>query len=116
MDVSYAFAGLLVSHRDSAADWYARLLGRPADMLPNDSEAAWQLSESVSLYLRVDPRRAGGGVFTVIVDDLDAVLAEIAARGLALGQMAFVGTAGRKCVVTDPDGNEVEIVELSKPA
>jgi len=43
MDVSYAFAGLLVSHRDSAADWYARLLGRPADMLPNDSEAAWQL-------------------------------------------------------------------------
>lgn len=116
MDVSYVFAGLVVSHRDQAADWYARLFGRPADILPNDAEAAWQLSESASLYLLADPARAGRGVFTVIVDDLDAVVAEITARGLSLGPTEHVGTAGRKCVVTDPDGNEVATVELSKPA
>jgi hypothetical protein len=92
MDVSYVFAGLVVSHRDRAADWYARLLGRPADMLPNDAEAAWQLSPSVSLYLLADPARAGRGVFTVVVDDLDAALAEMAARGLALGPTEEVGT------------------------
>jgi catechol 2,3-dioxygenase-like lactoylglutathione lyase family enzyme len=107
---------LVVSHRDQAADWYARLLGRPADMLPNDAEAAWQLAESASLYLLADPARAGRGVLTVIVEDVDAVVTEVAARGLALGPTEHVGTAGRKCVVTDPDGNEVAIVELSKPA
>jgi len=116
MDVSYVFAGLIVSHRDRAADWYARLFGRQADMLPNDAEASWQLSESASLYLLADASRAGRGVFTVVVDDLDGLLAEIAARGLALGPTEHVGTAGRKCVIADPDGNEVAIVELSTPA
>lgn len=113
MDVSYVFAGLVVANRDQAAGWYARLFGRPADMLPNDAEAAWQLSEFVSLYLLADPARAGHGVFTLVVDDLDGTLADIAARGLAHGPAEYVGSAGRKCVITDPDGNAVSIVELS---
>lgn len=114
MDVSYVFAGLVVSHRDQAADWYARLFGRPADMLPNDAEAAWQLADSASLYLLADPARAGRGVFTLVVDDLDGVRTDIAARGLPAGQVEQVGTAGRKCVLADPDGNTVSIIELAR--
>ena len=113
MDVSYVFAGLVVSDRDQAADWYARLIGRPADMLPNDAEAAWQLARSASLYLLADPARAGHGVFTFMVDDLDGVRAEITARGLTAPPAEQVGAAGRKCVITDPDGNTVSIVELA---
>lgn len=116
MDVTYVFAGLVVSHRDRAADWYARLFGRPADMLPNDAEAAWQLAKSVSLYLLADPARAGRGVFTFMVDDLDGVRAEITARGLTAPPADQVGAAGRKCVITDPDGNAVQIVELAASA
>ena len=82
-------------------------------MLPNDAEAAWQLTASTSLYLLADPARAGRGLFTVVVDDLDGVLAQIAERGLALGPAEHVGTAGRKCVIADPDGNEVAIIELA---
>lgn len=113
MDIGYVFAGLVVASRDRAADWYARLLGRPADMLPNDAEAAWQLADSTSLYLLEDPARAGRGVLTLIVDDLDDVVAEVAARGLSPGPPEDVGTAGRKSVLTDPDGNAVAIVELA---
>lgn len=116
MQVSYVFAGLVVSDRDQVAAWYARLFGRPADMLPNDAEAAWQLADSASLYLLADPQRAGRGVFTLVVEDLDGVLAEMAARGIAPGPVQPVGTAGRKCVISDPDGNAISIVELSKPA
>lgn len=112
MDVSYVFAGLVVGNRDSAADWYARLFGRPADMLPNDAEAAWQLGDASSLYLLADPDRAGRGVFTFVVDDLDAVLAEIAARGVELGPVDELTGIGRKCVTIDPDGNAVSIIEL----
>ena len=114
--ISYVFAGLVVANRDQAADWYARLIGRPADMLPNDSEAAWQLVGSASLYLLEQPQRAGRGVLTLVIDDLDAMLAEIAARGLAPGPVEDVGTAGRKSVLTDRDGNTVSIVELAGDA
>jgi predicted enzyme related to lactoylglutathione lyase len=116
MDVGYVFAGLMVANRDEAADWYARLLGRPADMLPNDAEATWQLADSASLYLLEDPARAGRGVITLVVDDLDTLLSGIGARGLDVSPTQEVGTAGRKCVISDPDGNEVALVELSKPA
>jgi predicted enzyme related to lactoylglutathione lyase len=113
MDVSYVFAGLVVANRDSAADWYARLFGRPADMLPNDAEAAWQLSDSASLYLLADPDRAGHGVFTFMVDDLDAVLAGVAARGIERRPVDAMPGIGRKCVIIDPDGNAVSITELA---
>lgn len=116
MDVSYVFAGLVVSHRDRAAGWYARLLGRPADMLPSDAEAAWQLADSASLYLLEDPARAGRGMLTLVVGDLAGVLSEIAARGLGPGPVEEVGTAGRKSVLTDPDGNAISIVQLADGA
>ena len=108
----YVFAGLVVADRDRAAEWYTDLIGRPADVLPNDAEAAWQLAESASLYIRADPARAGRGVLTLIVTDLDTRIAEITARGIAPGPVEVVGEAGRKCVITDPDGNELEIVQL----
>lgn len=112
MNVDYAFAGLVVSDRDRAADWYARLLGRPADMFPNDAEATWRLTESASLYLLADPSQAGRGVFLLIVPDLDAELAAIAARGIAVTAIKET-PAGRKGMFTDPDGNSVALAQLS---
>src|SRR5262245_281407 len=70
MEVGYVFAGLVVADRDQAVAWYERLLGRPADMLPNDAEAAWQLVGQASVYLLADPARAGRGVMALVVDDL----------------------------------------------
>src|SRR6266481_3405949 len=93
MDISYVFAGLVVADRDKAAAWYAKLLGRLADLL-------------------ADPGRAGHGVFTVIVPDLDAELARIAAQGIAPGPIDEF-PAGRKSVIEDPDGNEIGIAQLS---
>jgi predicted enzyme related to lactoylglutathione lyase len=113
MNIDYAFAGLLVSDRDRAASWYARLLGRAADMLPNDAEAAWQLTASASLYLRANPGEAGHGVLTLVVADLDTELKQLAARGIAAGAVNQVGDAGRKCVIIDADGNSVELVQLN---
>jgi predicted enzyme related to lactoylglutathione lyase len=113
MDLSYVFAGLIVADRDRAADWYGRLLGRPADILPNDAEAMWQLTDSSSVYLLADPGRAGHGVITIAVPDLDAALAEIGQRGIvACAGIEVIAGAGRKGLFTDPDGNAIAFVEI----
>src|SRR5580698_671484 len=78
--VDYVFAGLVVTDRDAAVTWYEQVLGATPDLYPNDVEAAWQLTGSASLYILADPARAGGGVFTMVVDDLDEYLAGLAAR------------------------------------
>lgn len=112
MDIYHVFAGLAVSDRDRAAAWYERLFGRPADVLPNDAEAMWQLTGSANLYLVADPARAGRGIVTLAVDDLSAGLAGIAARGIVGREIEAIPGAGRKCMFVDPDGNAVALVEL----
>jgi hypothetical protein len=44
---------------------------------------------------------------TVLVEDLDAQITEIAARGLAPDERVTYSNGVRKAVFRDPDGNEV---------
>jgi predicted enzyme related to lactoylglutathione lyase len=110
--ITYAFAGLVVVDRDRAAAWYERLFGRPPTFLPNDVEAVWQVADTASVYLLADAERAGRGILTLVVDDLDARVAEIAGRGIFPGAIEDIPGAGRKSTTTDPDGNAVSLVEI----
>ena len=112
MDVTHLFAGLVVADRDRATAFYALVFGRPADLLPNDREAMWLLTGGANLYLLTDPARAGHGSVAIAVDDLAATVAALAGRGVAVGPIEAVGEAGDKAVVTDPDGNELSLLEL----
>jgi predicted enzyme related to lactoylglutathione lyase len=113
MHISYVFAGAMVSNRDEAAAWYERLLGRSPDFLPNEAEAVWQIAETASVYLLADPARAGQGVMALVVEDMGLTLRAIEARGIETGQIEEIPGAGRKCVIIDPDGNAVSILEIN---
>src|SRR3954471_639608 len=91
MTVTHVFAGLPVTDLEPALDWYERLLGGPPAMLPNESEAVWQLAESALVYVVEDPERAGNGLLTLIVEDLDAVLAQTELRPESVEPVAGVG-------------------------
>jgi len=54
----------------------------------------------------VDPIRV------VLVDDLDARLADLAARNVAVGEIETYGNGVRHVVVTDPEGNTVAFGEV----
>jgi len=108
MAVTYVFAGIPVAHHDAAAG-YERLIGRPPDLVPNDDEAAWRLTETGWIYIVADADRAGSAPHTLLVDDLDAFLAGLAERGITIGPVATVGGAVRRTEVTDPDGNHLQV-------
>lgn len=102
----HLFAGLRVREFTAARAWYERLLGEPS-FFPHATEAVWTLADGRSVYAVEDADRAGGGVVTIFVEDLDARLAEIAARGLAPDDVETYDNGVRKAVFRDPDGNEV---------
>ena len=106
------FAGVAVRDLGRAAEWYGRLLGRPADIVVNQDEVMWRLARTAWLYLVVRPDRAGRSLVTVAVTDLGATVAAVAAAGVAVGAAEAVGDAGLKAVATDPDGNEVALIEV----
>jgi hypothetical protein len=107
--VTYVFAGIPVVDRDAAAGWYERLVGRPPDLIPNDDEAAWRLTDTGWIYIVVDAKRAGSALNTVLVDDLDEFLAGLAERAIRGSSVAMIGGDVRTTLVTDPDGNRLQI-------
>jgi catechol 2,3-dioxygenase-like lactoylglutathione lyase family enzyme len=102
----HLFAGLPVREFAAARAWYERLLGEPS-FLPHATEAVWTLADDRSVYIVQDADRAGQGLVTLFVDDLDARVAEIAARGLDPAERLTLSNGVRKTTYRDPDGNEL---------
>ncbi len=110
--VSELFASIPVGDRDAAMEWYGRLLGRPPDLIPNEDEAAWRISDGGWIYLIVDPARAGSSLQTLLVEDLDAVLAGVVSRGVAIGPVDVMGNGVRHTILTDSDGNRLKLGQV----
>ena len=106
------FAGIPTASYTAALPWYEQVLGRPPDILPNASEGMWTLSDSGSVYLVTDPEHAGGGVVTLAIDDLDALLERLSGHGIAPVRLDSM-PAGRKASFTDAEGNVLAFVELA---
>jgi catechol 2,3-dioxygenase-like lactoylglutathione lyase family enzyme len=100
------YAGIRVSDYESARRWYERLLGREPSFIPHATEAVWQLAEHRSLYI-LEAESAGGAIHTVIVDDLDALTADIASRGIEPDETETYSNGVRKAIYRDADGNEI---------
>jgi catechol 2,3-dioxygenase-like lactoylglutathione lyase family enzyme len=100
------FAGLRVREFAEARKWYERLLGEPT-FLAHATEAVWTLAQGRSLFVVEDADRAGNCLATIFVDDLDARVAEIAARGVDPAERLTYSNGVRKAVYRDPDGNEI---------
>jgi catechol 2,3-dioxygenase-like lactoylglutathione lyase family enzyme len=101
------FAGVPVSDRERALDWYGRLFGSAPAFLPDDVEAVWELAEHRYVYVELLPERAGHAMHTLFVDDLDARVEAMSARGLEPAQRETYGNGVRKITYRDPDGNEI---------
>ena len=101
------FAGIPVRDYAQAVAWYERLLGAEPSFLPNDVEAVWEIAEHRYVFIEVRPDHAGHAMHTVIVDDLDARVGQIAGRGIEPTEQETYSNGVRKVIYRDPDGNEI---------
>ena len=102
----HLFAGLRVRDFQAARPWYERLFGEPS-FFPHDTEAVWTLADERSVYVVEHADGAGNSVVTILVDDLDADVAAVAARGLEPDERLTYSNGMRKALYHDADGNEV---------
>jgi hypothetical protein len=111
-DFDYVFVQLHVGDVERFA-WYERVFGRPPDMRPHAEEVVWRLTDTAAVAIAVGAERAGGGELLVVVDDLDRVAVELAARGVDPEPVEVVEQAGRKLPTRDPDGNLVVFLQVN---
>jgi hypothetical protein len=102
----HLFAGLRVCDFQQARPWYERLLGEPT-FFPHPTEAVWTLAEHRSIYVVEHAESAGKSVATIFVDDLEALVAAVAERGLEPAEIETYSNGVRKAIYRDADGNEL---------
>lgn len=102
---------------DAATRFYVDVLGlarrddRPDDIGPG----AWLDAGSQQVHLiHAERPTARGQHYALLVDDLDATVAELRARGVDVGDPRPIGTS-RQSFLTDPDGNLVELHQAAVP-
>lgn len=101
------FAGICVSDYAAALPWYERLLGSEPAFHPHATEAVWELGEHRFVYIVENGERAGNALHTVMVDDLDALVDEIAGRGIEPADRETYSNGTRKVIYRDAEGNEL---------
>lgn len=101
------FAGIPVADYAAMLPWYEQLLGSQPAFFPHDTEAVWELAQHRYLYIVQQPDHAGHARHTLFVENLDALIAQIAERGLAPAQQETYANGVRKITYRDADGNEI---------
>jgi len=107
MKITHTFVGVPVSDFAAAYKWYLGLFGRAADMFPSDGEAVWRLTPNSSVYVVADAKRAGNGLLTLAVDDLDAYANRLRLEGLTPDEHS--AASPRRLMISDDDGNTVKL-------
>ena len=101
------FAGIPVSDYEVAKAWYERLLGAEPAFIAHATEAVWELAEHRYLFIVEDTDGAGHAIHTIFVEDLDALAADIASRGIEPDERVTYPGKARKAIYRDADRNEV---------
>jgi hypothetical protein len=92
------FAGIRVSDYETAKSWYERLLGAEPSFLAHATEAVWELAGHRFLFIVEDAEGAGRAIHTIFVDDLDALVADIASRGIEPDELVTYPGKARKAI------------------
>ena len=100
------FAGIAVADYPTSLAWYARLLGAPPTFMATETEAVWELAGHRWVYIVERPEHAGHSMQTILVDDLDAFVAQLTDRGIEPSEWEHNPGGMRKAIYVDPDGNE----------
>lgn len=111
MTISVVMAVVPVSDMGTAERWYTQFFGRTADAQPMDSLTEWRFDQAVVQVFQ-DPERAGRAAVNFVVDNLDELRSALAGQGVPTDDPQIVaGGYQRLCVVADPDGNQLGLLE-----
>ncbi|MDQ8182851.1 VOC family protein [Pelagicoccus sp. SDUM812005] len=100
-----------VTNYDSAVNWYKKLIGRDADVVPTEGVSEWQLAANAWLQIGIDPDNSGKTTVVINVGDLEAQRSACEEVGISLGEVVEYTGIVKMVDATDPDGNKITFVE-----
>ena len=115
MMIKNALVGVPVGNLEASVEWYTKLIGRAPDQRLMAEIAEYRFPTGGWLQIFEDKARAGQTSLTLVVGDLDAMLADLKASAIEHAPptlTALVDTV----IVNDPDGNQMVFAQSKAPA
>jgi predicted enzyme related to lactoylglutathione lyase len=115
MAIINAIASVAVRDLDTAAAWYEKILGRPADSRPMPELAEWKFQRGGWLQVYEQPQRAGSGSVTLTVRNMENQVARLQKLGIDT-RLRTSGPKVETLMIADPDGNHIALTESRDPS
>lgn len=115
MQIENALASVAVKELATAKRWYAEVFERPADSTPMPEVAEWKFPRGGWLQVYQLSERAGNCSCTLVVDDLEAMVARLHKLGVDTGEM-MKSEKTRVIMINDPDGNSLAFAQPVDPS
>ncbi len=113
MKIQGLYAAMFVKNIASSSEFYSKVLGRGPDDKPMDTLVQWRGFGSAGIQLFQDPSKAGKGIMTIVVPDLDATKSLLDTHSIEIDQIQQ-GDFGKISHLADPDGNVITLAEPPK--
>jgi predicted enzyme related to lactoylglutathione lyase len=110
MSIDNALASVAVKDLQAAAQWYEKLLGRPADSRAMSEVAEWKFKRGGWLQVYQNQERAGTGSVTLAVSNLDEQIAALEKSGIEVGA-PMKSPKVNVVMIKDPDGNSIAFAQ-----
>jgi predicted enzyme related to lactoylglutathione lyase len=110
MSIENAIASVAVTDVKTAAKWYEKIFGRPADSSPMPEVREWKFQRGELPQVYQLAERAGSGSFTLAVSNLDEELRKLRAMGVDVSKQSS-GSKVNVVMISDPDGNHIAFAE-----
>ena len=109
MTINNALASVAGKDIQAAKQWYAKVIGRPADAIPLPELAEWKFPSGGWLQVYALAERAGSCSCTLAVSSIDAEAARLEKLGVSTGDQ--MGAQVKVFMVKDPDGNSIAFAQ-----
>lgn len=111
MTVTHVLAVVPVRDFDASRAWYEEFFGRPPTNVPMPGILAeWQVVDGGWVQVTAAAESAGTAMVNLAVDDLERHRAELASRGLIVGDIQRVNKGVELGTIHDPDGNTITFI------
>jgi predicted enzyme related to lactoylglutathione lyase len=110
-NINSVIAVVPVKDQETAVEWYKKLFGRVADIIPVEGVAEWELAENAWIQVTADPGQAGSTTVVIGVNDIDTQCIALADADVPHGEVVEYPEIIKMVEVLDPDGNKVAFVQ-----
>ncbi|MCA1726931.1 MAG: VOC family protein [Actinobacteria bacterium] len=101
---------------DRAVAFYRDVLGLELTRREDDNWAEFKAGAirfALHGSMEGHPFTPGGATASFEVDDLDAAVTAVESKGVTVGHRGEVGAEARYAILTDPDGNSVQLIHYA---